>query len=65
MKVTLLPIEYALPAFAAPPFTCCTSKLAAPDTLISPALAADTATREPANAVSPIFLMFILITPYL
>ena len=42
---------------------CSKAKLAEPATDIAPAIADEVATSEPANAVKPIFLMFILITP--
>ena len=64
MKVNWLPIENVLPESPAPPLVCSTFKLAPPDTLIAPAKA-EVATSEPARAVKPIFLMFILITPFI
>ena len=62
VNVNWLPIENVLPELAAPPLVCSMFNEALPATDISPAIA-DVATSEPANAVKPIFLMFILITP--
>ena len=64
-KVNWLPIDQGLPVVYCIITTLVSSTFAAPPayTDISPAKA-DVATREPANAVNPIFLiLFILITP--
>ena len=64
VKVNWLPIDIDLP-FWSPTFDqFFILNDAPPETDISPAYA-EVATKEPANAVSPIFLkLFILITPY-
>ena len=55
VKVNWLPAE-CFPVLAAPPWVCSRPK-AEPATDVSPAFA-ETATREPANADNPIFLIF-------